>query len=217
MNWLTTADAIVGSANNLATAVSQLKTAATLLTRWVPATSPPRDYENLRLAIVLDIRDHQGQHAVLERSQVVRFLVPDTGVVRDLIWGNANQVARYTTDGVSRLGLRSEGSKQVMLLLVPHRPRQGERLLLKSRRDIRGALQESSEYCEMLVERPTRSLGMTVLFPRTRPPTAAQVVSSQDAAVQRVPVRYGADGRPFLQWRCNAPKQDRTYSLRLSW
>jgi len=217
MNWPSTLDTVLGSADTVVTAIGQLKAAAAVVRQWLPASCPQTDYENLRLDVVLDIADAHGRHAMLARRQLVRFLVADSGVVRDLIWGNGNQVARYSAHGANRLGLRPEGPLQVMLLGLPYRPVKGERVVLQSRRAIRGALQGSSEYCEMLVERPTRRLALKVLFPRSRPPTTASVVTSPDASVTRVPVRYGADGRPFLQWGCTAPKQHRTYSLRWAW
>jgi hypothetical protein len=217
MNWPNAIDTALGSADTLATAIGQLKSAAAVVRQWLPASCPQTDYENLRLDVVLDITDPRGRHAVLARRQLVCFLIPDTGVVRDLIWGNGNQVTRYTAHGANRLGLRPEGPLQVMLLGLPYRPVKGERVLLQSRRTIHGALRESSEYCEMFVERPTRRLALKVLFPRSRPPTTARVVTSPDASVTPIPVRYGADGRPFLQWGCTAPKRDWTYSLRWAW
>jgi hypothetical protein len=217
MSILDAAPAVATVADALTALLAQVRAVLGALAPFRPVAPPLVDYENLRLDIVLDIADAGGRHAVLARRQLVRMLVPDTGVVRDLIWGNGNQLVRYRSRGATRLGVRPEGPKQVLLLGLPHRPAKDERLLLQSRRTIHNALQESAEYCEMLVERPTRRLGMKVLFPRSRPPTAARLVTAQDASVQRVPVRYGADGRPYLQWGCTAPRQDWTYSMRWSW
>jgi hypothetical protein len=217
MSVLDAAPAVATVADALSALLAQVRAVLNALAPFRPVAAPTVDYENLRLDIVLDIADTRGRRAVLARRQLVRMLVPVTGVVRDLIWGNGNQVVRYSSRSASRLALRPEGPKQVLLLGLPHRPVKDERVLLQSRRTIHDALQEPSEYCEMLVERPTRRLGMKILFPRSRPPTAARLVTEQGTSMQRVPVRYGADGRPFLQWGCMAPKQDWTYSLRWSW
>jgi hypothetical protein len=128
MNPLNAAPQFATVTNSLSALLAQVR--ATLITPapFRPAPSPIVGYEILRLAVVLDICDARGQRAVLARRQSVRFLVPDTRVVRDLIGGNGNQVALYTTHGLSRLAPRPEGPKQVMLLGAPHRPAKGERV-----------------------------------------------------------------------------------------
>jgi hypothetical protein len=218
MTFPQTASDITTAANALASAFAQLQNLLRTLMRLRLAAYPGTEYENLRLTIVLDIRDRDGSHAILSRQQRVRFLVPDTGVIRDLVWGEGDQFAHYHSPHVKRLMVRPEGSRSALMLGLSHRPAKGEQASIHSRRVIEGALSQSMEYCEMLVERPTRYLALTVLFPRSRPPHSARVVIAHAAeSVRRVSVRYGSGGRPYLRWSCRSPVVDTLYSLRWSW
>ena len=175
-------------------------------------------YENLSLDLILDIRDARGRRAVLERRQRVRFLTRDPEIVRDLVWGEGKQLARYVPTGAKRLGVRREGPRQAVLLGLPRSQTKGDLASIRMRRLIECGFTESREYFETTFERPTRRVAMRVLFPRTRPPHEAYLVSSPpDARTKSIPIRYQADGRAFLSWRQSRPDTFRTYSLRWSW
>jgi hypothetical protein len=222
MSLTDTATQIAADATLVSTALTQLKSLisaiATLRSTPRSTPAPVTEYETLRLEIVLDLQDAQGHRAVLGRRQSVRFLVPDTGVVRDLVWGDGNQVAHYTAKGARRVLDRAEGSRHALLLGMDHRPMQGERITIASRRLIERGFLDSSEYCEVVVERPTEYLALTVLFPQNRPPHNAQLVCSQSTGpTRKLGVRHRSSGRPFLKWSCRAPTQECVYSLRWSW
>jgi hypothetical protein len=179
---------------------------------------PSAAYENLLLELVLDIQDRRGLRAVLERRQRVRFLADEAEVVRELVWGEGEQLSRYSVRGACRLLIRPEGSKRAVLLGLAHRPRKGEQALLRSRRVIRNGFRLPTEYCETVLERATQRVVITVIFPLGRPPNEARlVVTPQQRNERTVPIRFAADGRAFLRWSLAQPSLDRTYSLRWSW
>lgn len=205
-------------ANALTAFLSQVRATLTALAPFRAASLPLTDYENLRLDIRLTILDTQGRKAILERRQRVRFQVPDSGIVRDLLWGEGNQLARYASRGATRLGLRREGSRQALMLSLPHRPAQDERATIRSRRVITDGLLQRSEYCEAAIERQTQDISVTVLFPRGRAPHDAQLVASGGATFSKsVPVHHDARGRASLKWQRRTPQLDTIYSLRWSW
>jgi hypothetical protein len=218
---MTLADAtsqVTAAVSALAPAIAESKSLLIALAKIRRAPCPGLEYENLRLELTWDIHDSTGNRAVLGRRQRIQFLAPDVGAVRDLVWGDGEQVSRYRTRGARRVFARREGSRLALLLGIDHRPMKGECATITSRRLIEGGFLASSEYCEAIVERPTRYLGLTVHFPRTRPPCAAHLVSSEPGEPQRkLPVRYDDHGRPFLRWSCRGPTQERLYSLRWSW
>src|SRR3712207_3385467 len=67
--------------------------------RWAPTVA----CETLWLDVVLDLTDAQGERAVITRRQRVRVLAPGGVVVRELVWGEGEQCARYTVRGAQRL------------------------------------------------------------------------------------------------------------------
>ena len=179
---------------------------------------PQTSYENLLLHLTLDIKDSRGSRAILSRRQRVRFLVEESGVVRDLVWGEGNPMARYGVSGARRLDVVAEGSRRVVLLGLASRPRRGEVAEIEARRLIRGGFKGKTGYFEALVERPTRRLSLQVKFPATRAPRLAHlVVSPPGHRARAVAIGYDANGRAFLHWSKSKPLEHRVYSLRWTW
>ena len=173
-------------------------------------------YENLRLDLVLDIQDPQGQVAVLGKRQRILCRGRDV-VVRDLVWGEGRTLARYDLRGAKRLGMKSEGSRKAVMLAPFAQAGAGKHLIVASRRVIKSGFREADEYFDTIVERPTRRMVLRVLFPKGRPPKTASLVSEGRNVDTAVPVRMARDGRSFLSWAVNRPEQYLTYSLRWSW
>lgn len=188
-----------------------------LLSR-LSARQPAKPYETLWLELVLDLQDERGERAVLQRRQRIRFLVDGGALVRELVWGEGEQLVRYHARGAHRLGVRPEGSRRAVLLDPELRPAAGDRLTLTSRRTIQGGFRGTSEYCEVYLERPTGRVELTVLFPTNRPPKAAQLVQgASGAVVRRLVIRYQANGRALLRCRLHKPEPETIYGVRWSW
>ena len=201
-------------------AVDLLRELRSLLTTVVGLRRPrpPVAYETVSLALQLELQDARGERAVLRRRQRVRFLGDGGAVVRELLWGEGDQLVRYQARGARRIGVRSEGSKRAVLLDPDARPSPGDRLTIESRRTIRSGFRARQEYCEAFLERPTGSLELTVVFPPKRPPTTAQLVQApSERVLRRLPVRFRADGRAVLRCRLRRPEPGTTYSLRWAW
>jgi len=212
------ADALNGLVNALAGVVRQLRTASGMLFGPRQRDRPTLSYETLWLDLVLDLEDARGRRAVLTRRQRVRFLSADGAVLRELVWGQGEQLLRYTARGARRMRVRPEGSKRAVLLDPDQRPAVGDQLTITSRRTIRGGFREREEYCEAFLERPTGRLDFTVVFPQTRPPRAAWLVlAATEQVVRTLRCRYGPDGRAVLRCRLHRPTTGTTYSLRWRW
>lgn len=174
-------------------------------------------YENVSLSLHLKIMDRAGARATLERRQVVRFVTTETGVIRDLVWGDGEAVRGYSLSGARLLGRRAEGSTTALLLVLPKSPAAGQRAEVRSTRLIQGALTRPQEFFEVRVERRTECLGLRVSFPKTRPPTDVWAVTDPPEAVKALPVRLGGDGRAYVQWRPASVKVSSLYRLAWTW
>jgi len=217
--WLRSLAALVnGLATSLTAALQQLKGLGAALRKQERPVNAPASYETRRLALVLDIHDRQGRRAVLSRVQRVRFLAADGAVVRELVWGEGEQLVRYVAHGARRMRVRPEGSKRAVLLDPEQRPSAGDELTITSRRTLRDAFRKHDEYCEVLLERPTEVLDITIQFPVRRPPQQAVLVSTVPERVLRVlRARYGSDGRAVIRCRLRTPAIGTTYSVRWRW
>jgi hypothetical protein len=215
---------LVGIVTGIAAAVGSLAVlgrqlaALRALAREVLPRRSGAAYENLLLELIWEIQDRRGLRAVLDRRQRIRFLRDEAEVVRELAWGEGEQLARYRVRGARRMLVRPEGSRQAVLLGLHRRLGRGDQLTLSTRRFIRAAFRDSTEYCETMLERPTRRVTLTVIFPRGRPPYEAHVTATpEERRSHALPIRFGADGRAFLRWSRKDPSVGHTYSLRWSW
>jgi hypothetical protein len=207
----------------------QLVTLVTTVRRAVPtlprtrlplcaARRPSQAYETLSLTLRLELADPRGARAVLTRRQRVRLLTPDGVFLREVIWGEGNQLARYSVQGARRVGRRPEGAQRA-LLLDPERPvGVGALLTITSRRTITAGFTATEEYCGTLLERPTGRLEFTVVFPPERPPRAARLLGGvPDQVLRTIVARYDANGRATLRCRIAKPAAATPYRLQWRW
>ncbi len=179
-------------------------------------SSPSLSYENLLLDVTLDLRDAAGQRAKVTCRQRVRFLVDDTGVIESPIWGDGDQLARYEVAGARKLGERPDGPKRTLLLGLARRPARNRCATIEATRQIRDGFTAENEYFETAVQRPTKRLRLTVLFPRSRPPDHPHLVSSTGERLRQPRLRL-REGRASLRWGLVSPKPQSVYSLRWAW
>ena len=109
-----------------------------LVARLFRRPSHTTSYESLSLSIELDLCDATGELAIVRRTQRVRFLTEESGVVRAVVWGEGEPLAGYRVTGAELLSVRREGSKRVVLLGLPANPGKGETTTVRTDRTIRG-------------------------------------------------------------------------------
>lgn len=198
--------------------ISEVRRTVRALVQWRKESNPATSYITDNLELDLDIADDRGHKAVLTRRQRITFLVGESGVVREPVWGDGDALAHYRVDGAQRLGVRPEGMTRAVLLGLGGPATPGERATVTSRRTIRGGLLGTDEYLAAHLERPTGRLSLRVRFPRSRPPRTAQIVClPAKGPPLRLAVRVGRDGRPVLSWRARNLADPCTYVLRWSW
>jgi hypothetical protein len=204
--------------NAIPAVLRELRLAGVALLEHFGKKPTPGPYETLWLELTLDLTDAHGERAILTRRQTVRFHGLNSALVRELVWGEGDQLVRYTAVGARRLAVRAEGSKRAVLLSPDGRPRPGDRLTITSRRTIRGGFRGAEEYCEAMLERPTKRLRFTVVFPLGRPPkTSRLVLATTETMVRQFRPRYRADGRAVVHCQVQDPMPATVYSVRWSW
>jgi hypothetical protein len=175
-------------------------------------------YETISLSLVLDIQDEAGHLAILQRSQRVRFLNSDLGVVRETFWGDGTPSGLAKVDGATEAVVRREGMKRLSLLDIGRLPARGESHHLVTTRRFRDSVTNAHEFLEGQVERPTRSLSLSVIFPKGRHPLSGYGERlPADAPSRPLRVRMNVDGRAALSWRVRQPKPLSTYRVSWAW
>lgn len=148
----------------------------------------------------------------------MRFLAEEAGVVRDLVWGDGVVFQRYAVTGARAVHARREGPKHVVWLGLPERPSKGERATVRSTRTIVDGFTEPDEYFELEVERPTRLLSLTLVFPESRPPRRASLSATPRVSGKRLlRTRWDLGPRPYLQVILKQPRPFTRYRVDWSW
>jgi hypothetical protein len=131
------------------------------------------------------------------------------------MWGDGNLLAQFEVAGARYLGEQSDGPRRVQLLGLDG-PAAKRSATLRFTRRIRNGFLKPDEYFESSVQRPTRQLRVTVLFPKARPPKLAYLVgtSGKSLSQPRVTLRQG---RASLRWALQSPRLGSVYSLRWAW
>lgn len=204
--------------NAIPAVLRELRLAGTAILEHVGKKPEPGTYETRWLELVLDLADARGERAVFTRRQCIHVHGLDGAVVRELVWGEGDQLVRYTASGARRLTVRAEGSKRAVLLSPDPHPRSGGQFTITSRRTIRGGFRSRDEYCEAFLERPAGRLDLVVQFPAERPPKEARLVlAATETVVRRLRARYRPDGRAVLRCRLRNPATATVYSVRWAW
>lgn len=203
-----------------------LKLVAQADPRWLrrvvtclPWRRPSHSYENIRLSLELDILDPAGHRAQLTRVQHVSFNTSEAGVLRDLAWGDGEPIAGYRASGAKAVTRRTEGSMRVVWLALPERPVAGQRAKVRSTRTVVDGLLRRNEFLEARLERPTKRLTLSIVFPKQRPPLSARIdaVPSAGSRAQPVVARLRSDGRAVLRWSGREPKPNAAYRISWTW
>jgi hypothetical protein len=215
IQFVSTASALVEALSSLAEHIQGLQKSFGPVASFI---RPQVSYENLLLDLTFDIGEGRRPKATILRTQKVRFLVPDEGVIRELAWGRGEQLKEFSVEGAKLVGTRFEGSRTVLLLGLDHRPDKGEVATVRTKRIVANAVAGRDGYAEASLERPTRRLAVAVRFPKHRPPVRAHLVTSPPRLpARRLRCRYGADGRPYISWTTRRPERYVTYSFRWRW
>ena len=205
-------------AQALGNCLQLLERLVTVVARLLPQRSPSTSYENLSLSIHLDIRDARGRRAVLSRVHRVRFLTGESGVIRDVVWGDGDTLRGYEVKGATVVGIRREGIKQIVLLALPVRPAPGEVVTVQSKRVIIGGWGRREEYLETEVESAAKSVTLAVAFPVTRPPREVVAETSPPIGIAHgKSARLRRDGRASVRWHIRPVRLLVSYRLRWTW
>lgn len=177
-------------------------------------------YEVRRFEATLELLDENGQGAVLERDQHIRFLQDGVVGLYHQIWGEGELFDEYDVQPGIVADRFQVGSRHITLISLRQIKNRGDQLQMRIRRRIRHGWTQSQEWLELAVDHRTRLAQARVICPRTRPPHSAWVMEVSTGRTHEINQslwQVDDHGRTVIVWRKPNPRLGETYVLRWEW
>jgi hypothetical protein len=177
-------------------------------------------YEVLRFEVTLELLDPQGETAVLEREQELRFLQDGVVGLYHQVWGEGELFDDYQVEPGIIADRFQLGSRHITLISLRQIKNRGDSLRLRIRRQVKRGWTQPEEWLETTVNHRTRFVRVRVVFPAARPPGHVAMTEEEAGSVQELDHRsWSVDdqGRTVIIWQKRAPALGETYLLRWSW
>jgi hypothetical protein len=160
-------------------------------------------YEILEYDSVLELKDHKGHVAVLERRQKVRFLQDNIIAFEDQAWGEGEIFSEYQCSPGVPVDHYQDGFKRKVLLSLRETKQRGDVTEFNLGRKIAGGFTRANEWFQTELSHKTDFLRLSVVFPEHRP--CQQLVERSQNKSPELELScfpWLADGRQWLTTGC---------------
>jgi hypothetical protein len=188
--------------------------------KWLSGLSSEGMYEVQEYESTLEIKDCQGQKAVLKKYEKVCYLQNNIIAFQDQAWGDGKNLLYYRcTPGVPVDQYRS-GYKTQILISLREVKNKGDIDLFNIEWEICQGFKNKACFWATEISHRMKSVTVKVIFPKNRPPQNASMVERNS---QKTHVLGGAarvqlpDGRWMLFWKKSQPRLYEQYILNWDW
>lgn len=182
--------------------------------------APLGSYEVLAYESRLELKDAKGKKAIFYKREHVRFLQNNVIAFQDLVWGDGDIFVDYKCSPGVAVDRYREGHRYRVLISLRETKNQGDEEEFLIQRTIRDGFVKNVESFQTEVNHPTRTLTVSVVFPRARLPQRVSLTQQNMAhTVELGPENRLKlpDGRTQFSWKTSAPQLYEAYILRWEW
>lgn len=186
----------------------------------LPARKPEGMYEVLDYEAELELLDTKGKKTVLHKRQRVRFLQDNIIAYQDKAWGDGNIFADYKCSPGVAVDRYREGHRYRILISLRETKKRGEETAFQIERTITNGFTKNKEDFQTEIDHKTRSLTMSVIFPKTRRPKHISLIeqnTTHSVVLDRQHYTTLPDGREQVTWKTDRPRVFEAYILRWEW
>lgn len=166
-----------------------------------------------------DICDAQGQRVVNTKHRTVKYLQDEVFAIRDYAWATGQVGGAVVKQGPGKAikDYRRDNREHTIILLDGIRKR-GNQDDFKLAREFIGSFVQDTESVQIDVIHGTERIESTILFPATRPPTAAWVTMREgDVETQEQLTPQRSNGRQQISWSTEHPRRYALYTVSWNW
>ena len=177
-------------------------------------------YEILEYDSVLELKDPAGNLAELKRRQKVRFLQDNIIAYEDQAWGEGEIFADYKCSPGVPVDRYRDGFKWKVLISLRETKQRGDVTVFHLDRTIVDGFSGPHEWFQTELPYKARHLGISIIFPRSRPCQKALLVQrNRNRTTDLGPSCFSrlADGRQVLSWETKRPGVNDLYTIKWHW
>jgi hypothetical protein len=177
-------------------------------------------YEVLEHESTLELKDVQGEKALVRKRQKVRYLQNNIMAYQDQAWGDGEILLNYKCAPGTPVDQYRPGQKTYILISLREMKSKGDIDEFNIEWGIREGFLRSTELWAAEVSHRTRRLKLQVIFPKDRAPI--NISLNEELAQTRMPLGEGCrkqlpDGRWAVTWETDHPRLYESYAIKWEW
>jgi hypothetical protein len=177
-------------------------------------------YEVLDYECRLELQDRDGQHAVVQKQERVRYLQDYITTYQDQAWGDGEIFLDYKCSPGIPVDEYQLGHNTYKLISLRESKNRGDIDDFNIEWKVRDGFLKSAGFWGTAINHRTRKVTVQVVFPKDRPPLSVSVFETnlQRTRVLGPEARQSlSDGRPMIVWEKVNPRLYEDYVLRWEW
>ncbi|MCH7662895.1 MAG: hypothetical protein IH859_03385 [Chloroflexi bacterium] len=177
-------------------------------------------YEVLEYETTLELHDHQGEKATVNKRQKVRYLQDNIIAYQDQAWGDGEILIDYKCSPGEPADQYQFDHKTIILISLREIKNKGDVDEFHITWRIKNGFVTETESWATYIQHRTKRLKVKIIFPENRPPLRATLIESnrrrshalKEKAKQQLP-----DGRWQIKWEKENPKLFENYLIEWQW
>lgn len=191
-----------------------------LLRQWWSSQQSQGLYQILDYETTLELKDRQGETAVLNKRQRVKFIQDQTIAFQDYAWGDGECLADYKCSPGVVVDRYQEGDRWNILISLRETKSRGDIEEFYIERTVQQAFTKAEEWWQVEIRHHTRRLKMTVIFPKGgRCQRAILLQRSRHRTTVLGPEHFSdrPDGRQSLTWESENINRFEIFTIKWKW
>jgi hypothetical protein len=177
-------------------------------------------YEVLDFETTLEILDPKGKHAIVRKTEGVKFLQDNIIAFQDQAWGAGKILLNYKCNPGIPVDFYPLGHKTHILISLREVKNRGDIVKFNIQWGIKNGFLKHNGFWANDINHFTKSLKVTIVLPTERPPIKLVVIETNSQRTCNLPQDTFIqlpDGRWQITWEKHNPKINDHYILKWTW
>lgn len=170
--------------------------------------------------LTLELKDRHGKKAMYTKRQRVEFLQNGVAAILDQTWADGEVFAEYRCSPGIAVDRYREGFRWKVLISLRSTKNKGDTEEFLIEHTIKNGFTLPSEYFQIMIDHPTKTFTVSVIFPRSRYPKHVEVVEENMKTTHILGTEHRillSNERVQYSWSGAKPRLYEGYILQWEW